>query len=105
MDTDRGLRLPHLPHGRFLHVPPTEPTADWDTDFGTPWWSNKNYLLGQLSAKTRKVVVYVGRAPTLPLCGSPRSSHAKVLKTHAVSCETEHARVHEASCTYFFFST
>lgn len=56
MDTDRGLRLPHIPQGRFLHVPPTEPSADWDTDFGTPWWSNKDYLLGNLTSKTRMVM-------------------------------------------------
>ena len=57
MDTDRGMRLPHLPHGRFLHIPPTEPSADWSTDFGTPWWSNKDYIIGELSRKTRKVFI------------------------------------------------
>lgn len=57
IDTDRGLRLPYLPHGRFLHVPPTEPSADWDTEFGTPWWQSRDYTIGRLSAKTRKVYI------------------------------------------------
>ena len=56
-DTDRGLRLPHLPFGRFLHVAPIEPSADWNTDFGTPWWQSKDHAIGKLSAKTRKVYV------------------------------------------------
>ena len=49
------MRLPHLPWGRFLHVPPLEPSADWSTEFGTPWWSNKDLVIGNLSRKTRKV--------------------------------------------------
>ena len=27
-DEDTGLVLPHLPHGRFCHVPPPEPVTD-----------------------------------------------------------------------------
>mmetsp|Transcript_58872 Transcript_58872/g.133280 ORF Transcript_58872/g.133280 Transcript_58872/m.133280 type:complete len:166 (-) Transcript_58872:9-506(-) len=57
MDTDRGLRLPHLPYGRFLNVPPTEPVSDWSTDQGTPWWQNKDLIIGKLTSKTRKVYI------------------------------------------------
>jgi hypothetical protein len=55
VDTEKGMRLPYLPYGRFLHVPPTEPTSDWSTEIGTPWWQGKDYIIGQLSRKTRKV--------------------------------------------------
>jgi hypothetical protein len=71
MDTERGLRLPHLPHGRFLHVPPLEPTADWSTEFGTPWWQDKDMLIGRLSEKTRKVQIVnalTGQNDLLTVC-------------------------------------
>ncbi len=55
MDTERNMMLPYLPYGRFLHVPPVEPTADWSTDFGGPWWLNKDLIIGALTKKTRKV--------------------------------------------------
>ena len=38
VDQTTNLELPHLPFGRFAHVPPPEPVSDWATDFGTPWW-------------------------------------------------------------------
>lgn len=46
---------PFLPHGRFLHVPPSEPTSSWDTEFGTPWWLDMDLVIGTLSKRTRKV--------------------------------------------------
>ncbi|GMI26364.1 hypothetical protein TrRE_jg13538 [Triparma retinervis] len=57
MDPDRLLTLPYTPMGRFLHVPPPEPTSEWNTDFGTPWWKNENYIIGKLSTKPRKINV------------------------------------------------
>jgi hypothetical protein len=30
--------MPYTPMGRFLHIPPPEPDADWVVDFDTPWW-------------------------------------------------------------------
>jgi hypothetical protein len=57
VDPDRNLTLPYTPMGRFLHVPPPTPDSDWDTDFGTPWWCNENFVIGQLSAKSRKINV------------------------------------------------
>lgn len=38
VDPALNLRVPYLPHGRFLHVPPSLPVSNWATDFGTPWW-------------------------------------------------------------------
>ena len=29
IDPDRNLRMPYTPMGRFLHVPPPEPSSDW----------------------------------------------------------------------------
>ena len=54
-DEDTGLVLPHLPHGRFCHVPPPEPVTDWRTDFGTAWWRNQEFCIGELSQETRFV--------------------------------------------------
>ena len=49
VDPDRNLVLPYTPMGRFLHVPPPEPTSLWSTDFGVCWWKNENYHIGKLS--------------------------------------------------------
>uniref|UniRef100_A0A3Q2TN78 Cytochrome b5 domain-containing protein 1 n=1 Tax=Fundulus heteroclitus TaxID=8078 RepID=A0A3Q2TN78_FUNHE len=43
----------YTPRGRFLHVPPAGPRCDWDTDIGEPWWRDRRYVVGKLSAKTR----------------------------------------------------
>mmetsp|Transcript_39741 Transcript_39741/g.118271 ORF Transcript_39741/g.118271 Transcript_39741/m.118271 type:complete len:226 (+) Transcript_39741:152-829(+) len=50
-----NLERYYTPMGRFVHVPPAEPMANWDTSFGVPWWKDKAYFIGQLSAKTRVV--------------------------------------------------
>jgi len=55
VDPDRNLTLPYTPMGRFLHVPPPEPNASWNTDFGTPWWKDETLVVGVLSAKTRRL--------------------------------------------------
>lgn len=47
----------HTPRGRFVHTPPPGPSSDWDTTFGTPWWSDGRYQVGRLSAKTRWIRV------------------------------------------------
>ncbi|KAJ3585175.1 hypothetical protein NHX12_013896 [Muraenolepis orangiensis] len=41
------------PRGRFVHVPPPGPRSDWDTDVGRPWWRNRDYEVGLLTAKVR----------------------------------------------------
>ena len=56
-DEKTGLVLPHVPHGRFLHVAPPYPVSNWATDFEVPWWRDEAYCIGGLSSKTRKLVV------------------------------------------------
>uniref|UniRef100_A0A7S1TZ39 Cytochrome b5 domain-containing protein 1 n=1 Tax=Phaeomonas parva TaxID=124430 RepID=A0A7S1TZ39_9STRA len=55
IDPETNLRLPYLPMGRFLHVPPAFPSSAWRTDFGTPWWQDADLCIGALSQKTRVV--------------------------------------------------
>jgi len=57
VDPDKGIRLPYTPQGRFLHVPPAEPTADWSTKIASPWWQDEKLVIGKLSAKTRKIQI------------------------------------------------
>jgi len=56
MDKEKNMVVPYLPHGRFVHVPPLSPVP-WKNDFGTPWWRDKKYCIGNLSKRTRKVRV------------------------------------------------
>ena len=49
------LRTPYCPQGRFVHLPPSDPTNDWDTSFGTPWWRDPRYVVGRLSSSTRTI--------------------------------------------------
>ena len=55
-DESRSLTLPYLPMGRFVHVPPAEPTSTWSTQLpgGGPWWQDEQYVIGQLSRQVRK---------------------------------------------------
>jgi len=53
-----GLESPYTPEGRFLHVPPPFPRADWSMDqYEVPWWKDHHYEIGRLSVKTRKIRV------------------------------------------------
>ena len=52
-----GCRVPYIPMGRFLHVPPQGPRTDWLSNLGKPWWKDDNYCIGQLSSKTRKILL------------------------------------------------
>ncbi|KAJ3332581.1 Cytochrome b5 domain-containing protein 1 [Blyttiomyces sp. JEL0837] len=47
----------YTPEGRFLHVPPPLPRADWaSSETFTPWWLDKDtYCIGKLSERTRKI--------------------------------------------------
>ncbi|CAJ1048391.1 cytochrome b5 domain-containing protein 1 [Xyrichtys novacula] len=45
------------PAGRFLHVPPAGPRSDWASVIGPPWWKDRRYEVGLLSAKTRWIRV------------------------------------------------
>lgn len=57
IDPVTNLRMPYVPRGRFIHVPPTNPVSTWRTDFGKPWWKNEEFVIGRLSTKTRKIRV------------------------------------------------
>ena len=49
VDPESGLRVPFLPHGRFLHIPPNYPSNEWASNF-VPWWIDLHtYVIGNLS--------------------------------------------------------
>lgn len=54
IDPERNIRLPYTPEGRFLHVPPPDPT-EWNTDYEFPWWRDGKFIIGKLSKKTRLI--------------------------------------------------
>lgn len=55
MHPELGVEIPFTPYGRYVHVPPSEPTTAWSTDFELPWWKDPAYICGRLSKKQRKV--------------------------------------------------
>lgn len=69
VDPNTGVKMPYCPHGRYLHIPPTDPVSNWATDFGTPWWRDDQYLCGKLSKRQRKIKivnVLSNQVPLLP---------------------------------------
>ncbi|KAI9344227.1 hypothetical protein DFJ73DRAFT_941577 [Zopfochytrium polystomum] len=54
-----GAATPYTPEGRFLHVPPALPRADWKTsETFTPWWLDRDaYCIGRRSARTRAIKI------------------------------------------------
>lgn len=57
VDVVSGMKVPYLPHGRYIHVPPNDPTTTWNCDFAAPWWKDDQYCIGLLSKKKRLVKV------------------------------------------------
>lgn len=57
VDPQTGCVIPYCPNGRFIHIPPPYPDADWANDFGRPWWRDEGYLVGILSKKTRHIKI------------------------------------------------
>jgi hypothetical protein len=57
MHPELGIEVPFCPHGRYVHIPPDEPTADLETSTDLPWWRDLKYLVGKLSAKSRKIKI------------------------------------------------
>ncbi|XP_064642922.1 cytochrome b5 domain-containing protein 1-like [Lineus longissimus] len=57
VDPVTGCVIPYTPHGRFVHIPPPCPNADWANDFGRPWWKDDSYCVGILSKKTRFIKI------------------------------------------------
>mmetsp|Transcript_16506 Transcript_16506/g.35887 ORF Transcript_16506/g.35887 Transcript_16506/m.35887 type:complete len:227 (-) Transcript_16506:311-991(-) len=55
VDPITNIERPHCPEGRFLHIAPNEPTSDWDTSYGSPWWRDKACQVGLLSMRTRVI--------------------------------------------------
>ena len=48
VDPEKNISMPYLPEGRFLHVPPENPTP-WSTlDFIKPWWKDEQYIVGKV---------------------------------------------------------
>ncbi|KAJ3081659.1 Cytochrome b5 domain-containing protein 1, partial [Quaeritorhiza haematococci] len=71
----------YTPEGRFLHIPPPLPRADWvppELDFETPWWMDREaYCIGRLSAKTRKIRIIntlTGDEHVLEVCSEEKIS-------------------------------
>ena len=54
LNSQTNIVSPVLPHGRFVHVPPSEPIP-WKNNFKTPWWEDDKYKIGILSKKTRMI--------------------------------------------------
>ncbi|KAK9806145.1 hypothetical protein WJX72_003194 [[Myrmecia] bisecta] len=56
VDVLTNLNQPYCPQGRFTHVAPAAPAADWDTSFGRPWWQDPGrWRIGALTSRTRVV--------------------------------------------------
>lgn len=57
VDPVTNLVRPYCPNGRFLHVPPNDPSVAWDARPTTPWWQDRTSVVGAVSAKPRAVRV------------------------------------------------
>mmetsp|Transcript_32264 Transcript_32264/g.97124 ORF Transcript_32264/g.97124 Transcript_32264/m.97124 type:complete len:170 (-) Transcript_32264:567-1076(-) len=73
---DKKTNLPYMPMGRFLHVPPCEPTSKWctamDASDDTPWWQDVKYTVGSVSQNVRQlrvVNVLTQQSDVLEVCG------------------------------------
>ncbi|ORX53025.1 cytochrome b5 [Piromyces finnis] len=55
MNPKLGCICPYTPDGRYLHVPPPMPYANWKPTVKIPWWEDDRYCIGKLSQKTRKI--------------------------------------------------
>lgn len=71
IDPTTCAQMPFCPHGRYVHIPPALPTADYSTDISTPWWRDEKYLIGYLSKKMRKIIIVnmlTGQQDALEVC-------------------------------------
>ncbi|EKX41785.1 hypothetical protein GUITHDRAFT_88327 [Guillardia theta CCMP2712] len=60
INMETGIEEYYTPMGRFLHIPPSDPSMDFNTDFDLPWWKDHEsaepkYWVGMLSKKTRMI--------------------------------------------------
>lgn len=57
MHPELNVEVAFCPHGRFVHIPPSDPSAQYVSSIDTPWWKDKKYECGKLSAKSRKIKI------------------------------------------------
>jgi cytochrome b involved in lipid metabolism len=55
MNSKLGCMVPYCPDGRFVHVSPHVPYANWRPMVEKPWWEDDQYCIGKISQKTRKI--------------------------------------------------
>ena len=55
VDPASNLKVVYCPFGRYLHVPPTDPSGMFDMSFRVPWWKDEKYCIGALSRNPRKI--------------------------------------------------
>ncbi len=48
IDPVRNIEMPYTPYGRFIHVPPPDPT-DKVESIPLPWWKDDKYIIGKVS--------------------------------------------------------
>ena len=48
IDPIRNIEMPYTPFGRFVHVPPAEPTVIMKV-VKTPWWKDEKYMIGKVT--------------------------------------------------------
>lgn len=71
IDPESSLEVYYTPMNRFLHVPPKNPDDDWSNNFAIAWWRDPSVVVGNLSAKVRKVRVrnmLIGTEMTIKVC-------------------------------------
>eukprot|EP00048_Salpingoeca_helianthica_P015882 m.229161 g.229161 ORF g.229161 m.229161 type:complete len:216 (+) comp17678_c0_seq1:118-765(+) len=92
IDPVTGLEVPYTPLGRFIHIAPPCPRADWATDFGKPWWKDDAYVVGRRTARTRRVHIVnmlADQRHTIEVCSEELLSEIKTryarINSHADS--------------------
>lgn len=49
IDPEKNIEMPYTPYGRFIHVPPTDPTDKIEA-VSFPWWKDRRYIIGKVSS-------------------------------------------------------
>jgi len=71
VDISTGMRTYMQPFGRFVHVPTLYPDSNIDLAYDVPWWMDPQYVVGELTFKTRKIRIIntlTGEEVTLEVC-------------------------------------
>ena len=71
VDPVTGMETYAQPFGRFVHVPTLLPDTKIDTNYELPWWQDPQYVIGQLTRKSRKLRIINtinGHEVTLEVC-------------------------------------